>query len=287
MSNVVPVVPASSDGEEEVILNTSSPRVRWCFTSFSVNSENKKWLNFELVPKVKFLIFGLETCPTTKKEHYQGYVEFKTKIRFKQVKKVLEKINPSIRSSRGSKEDNIKYCSKEGDYWINGARERKPKVLTTEEFYDWQKSIIQICDNEPDERSIHWIWDENGGIGKTAIAKYIFSNYRAITANGKADNIKFAVANYRKINGYYPDVIIFTIPRTTSEYVSYSALEEVKDGLIFSGKFESCGFIMPNPHIFVFCNFPPDIDALSLDRWMLLDRTDCLQTDEAIWKRAI
>lgn len=62
--------------------------------------------------------------------------------------------------------------------------------------------------------------------------------------------------------------MLFGIPRTcTAEYVSYSALEELKDGIFFSGKYESSMVMTNNLHIFVFANFEPDRSKLSKDRW--------------------
>ena len=37
--------------------------------------------------KPTFHVMGVEVCPTTKKEHIQGYIELNTKLRFKQLLK--------------------------------------------------------------------------------------------------------------------------------------------------------------------------------------------------------
>ena len=65
-----------------------------------------------------------------------------------------------------------------------------------------------------------------------------------------------------------PEVYVFNIPRLYEEHFNYGALESIKDGIIFSGKYTSVTFPLPTPNkVFVFANFPPDRTKLSADRW--------------------
>lgn len=54
-------------------------------------------------------------------------------------------------------------------------------------------------------------------------------------------------------------------------YVSYEAIESVKDGIFFSGKYESGMTIFNQPHIICFANFAPDIGKMSSDRWKIFE----------------
>jgi hypothetical protein len=46
-------------------------------------------------------------------------------------------------------------------------------------------------------------------------------------------------------------------------------MENVKDGLFFSTKYES-GMVRYNPpHVIVFANVPPDVTKMSADRWVI------------------
>lgn len=63
--------------------------------------------------QVKYLIYGQETAPTTGCVHYQGYVVF---TNGKSLKAAKKKISPRchLEVSKGSAEQNRKYCSKDG-----------------------------------------------------------------------------------------------------------------------------------------------------------------------------
>lgn len=79
---------------------------RFSFTSFD---EKKPTFH----DSCGYLCFQREVCPETKREHWQGYAEFKGNggIRFSTVKKRLG-IDCHAASSRGSPAQNRSYCSK-------------------------------------------------------------------------------------------------------------------------------------------------------------------------------
>ena len=61
------------------------------------------------------------------------------------------------------------------------------------------------------------------------------------------------------------------IPRHQLDYVGYGALEQLKNGMIYSGKYEGGTCLFDNPHVIVFANEPPKIEKMSLDRWKIID----------------
>lgn len=68
--------------------------------------------------KMSYLIYGLETCPTTNRRHYQGYVEFKSQI---DKSKVLECFpGAHIERRNGSSTAAAEYCRKEGAFVEHG-----------------------------------------------------------------------------------------------------------------------------------------------------------------------
>lgn len=263
---------SSNSSKESCKGNTKqdSPSYRFCFTLNNYKNEDITEINGWSANSSKYLIFG-EEIGEQGTPHLQGYVEWKKKTRLSSLLKIDKRIH--WEKAVANRNTNIEYCSKQKTYYINGKKVRQPSVLTKNQLYGWQKAIIKICDEEPDDRTIHWIWD-NGNYGKTSLAKYIFSNYKCLFVNGKGNDIKCSIALYYEKNGYYPDIILWLAPRNAEGYINYGTLEEIKDGMVFSGKYESGCFLMPNPHIFVFCNFEPDTSTLTNDRWNIIYTPD-------------
>lgn len=128
----------------------------------------------------------------------------------------------------------------------------------------WQLDIIKIIETEADARTIHWYWDSVGNTGKTTFTKHLWINYKVcFVQNGKKADIAYAYNN--------EPIVIFNLPRTCENFVSYDAIESLKDGMIFSGKYESGAKVFNNPHVIIFANFEPDQSCLSQDRWHIVE----------------
>ena len=59
------------------------------------------------------------------------------------------------------------------------------------------------------------------------------------------------------------------IERSMEDYISYGAIEKIKNGYFMCAKYESKPIIRNPPHLLIFANFKPNIDELSLDRWVI------------------
>ncbi len=165
------------------------------------------------------------------------------------------------------------YCSKKetatGKLWVKGykVRGRGPRdPLDGKELYDWQKEIIELVKTVPDDRSIYWYWSNTGAIGKTALAKHMILKYDAIVLGGKYKDAYFAIAK-RLEKDKDIDIVLFNLPRSVGNIVSYQALEGIKDGMFFSPKYESNQVVYDPPHVIIFANCAPDMSQLSEDRW--------------------
>lgn len=238
------------------------PSKRWCFTSFENNLETMETLFLE--NKCEYII-GIETCPSTNKTHLQGYIESPIKIR------PIEKFkttNIHWEKCKGSREDNIKYCSKEENYKTTfKLRKKIIDPLEGKELFPFQKEILEITNNTPDDRSIYWFWETNGNKGKTSIAKHLCMHKNALYLSGKSADIKYAIAEYLENNEL--DIVILDFVRSLEEYISYEAIESIKNGIFFSGKYEGKMCIFNPPHVICLANFEPHIEALSKDRWII------------------
>lgn len=237
----------------------------WCFTYNNYKKGDIETLItcFESDVSNKF-IFGEEIGEKNETPHLQGYISCSKRIRplefFKELPKTIH-----WEVAKGNEIENIKYCSKDGKYYRskNLKLPRKIKILEESQLYSWQKEIIEILIKEPDDRKIFWIWEPKGNCGKTTFCKYLSLKYGAIPIEGKKNDILYCAANYDS------DIYVFDLERSMEDFVSYGAIEKIKNGYYMCAKFESKPIIRAIPHVFIFANFPPDKKALSLDRWVI------------------
>lgn len=207
-------------------------------------------------------------------EHFQGVMKFLNARSFNTVKDLLPKAHfePCRRW-----EDAVKYCSKSETRilgpWTKNTRIRSlPRVIS--ELRNWQKNFLNIVMNDDSDRHIHWVVDIVGNVGKTALAKYLCVKHNAIYLTGKSADVKYAITEHLEKNDV--NLIIFDFARSQENFVSYQAIEEVKNGIFFNTKYESKMVMFDSPKIIIFANFEPDLHALSRDRW----RTYSIRDDD-------
>lgn len=94
------------------------PSKYWCFTYFYDDNFDMEPLETVLSKVAEKWIFGLEECPTTKKKHLQGYLEFKFKARPLECK-LLKDYVMHWEKRKGTEQKNIDYCSKDGNFKTN------------------------------------------------------------------------------------------------------------------------------------------------------------------------
>lgn len=253
---------------DHAVGNTKKPRERarsWFFTF-----NNPQMAEAQLVQELDKL--GCEKyCFQREKgaegtEHYQGCIYFKNPKEFN----ALKKWNTSIHWEKCKNwKSACDYCSKEdtriGDIYSKGL----PKPLKIiEKLYPWQEELWASLQLPPDDRKIVWYHESEGNRGKTSMAKYICHKMpKSVFVSGKGADIKFAVVKALEANDNELDVVIFHFVRSQEDYISYAAIEEIKDGIFFSGKYEATMKLFNAPHIIVFANFGPNKTQLSADRW--------------------
>ncbi len=212
--------------------------------------------------------------------HLQCYVRFKNAISFNTIKEIFPTAH--IEKAKGNLKQNIEYCSKEGDFETNvdliPFQEKINKLIIENEYKDivwkpWQKEILEKIQKIPDKRKVHWYWENIGNTGKSFLVKYLAMTEKIILADGKSRDI-FNQVKVMMDQKMIPKIIILDIPRTNLEYINYSALELLKNGTVYSGKYEGGLLIFPIPHVFVFANREPNVNKLSEDRWDIQDVKD-------------
>lgn len=168
------------------------------------------------------------------------------------------------------------YCCKKDTCTgnLNDVKEEKsPLMMATYDpmdnkiIFDWEQDILDLLKEVPDDRSIYWYYDKEGGIGKTTFVKSLtMKNSDYIYISGKVADIKYGITKYILDNKKAPKAIFMNIPRCV-EHISYNGLEQVKDGIFYNTKYESGMVIYDYPHVIVFANEAPDYTKMSKDRW--------------------
>lgn len=250
-----------------------SPSKKWCFTLNFDQKSNSSEVIGTLVRELDHLCLKYvfqEEEGASGNHHLQGLVVFRKKIRPRGHFTCKHIHWEKCRNESAS----IAYCSDPskrrdgGNIWVRGfALPQTLRCISKENFYPWQKSLFEVVTGEPDDRSINWIYESTGNVGKSAFCRYLGIHHDAIIVSGKAADVKYMLFKYYEKHGCGPNIILYDIPRCNENYVSWQALESIKNGNISSTKYESeCFFINP-PHILCFSNFAPNIEKLSKDRW--------------------
>lgn len=87
----------------------------YCFTDFKNNDEFLIQMYNNNNDIIRYICWGIEICPTTKKEHRQGFIQFFNKKRFKGVQSLFEH-NIHIEACKSTPNNNIDYCKKDGNF---------------------------------------------------------------------------------------------------------------------------------------------------------------------------
>lgn len=246
-----------------------APCKQWCFTLNNYEEKEYSFLISWLSSNSKYIVgkeIGEKGTP-----HLQGYFNLRKKMRFTALIKINDRWHLEKKSKHSTEEDNIQYCSKDNDYVSNMYIPRALNIIKFQDLYTWELEILQILKKPIDDRKIFWFWEPTGNIGKSTFTKYLCHYHNAVPVEGKKNDILYCCANFET------DLYIFDFERSMEEYVSYGAIEKVKNGCFMCSKYESKPIIRNCPNIFVFANFEPDTSMLSKDRWVikkLLDNRD-------------
>lgn len=142
-----------------------------------------------------------------------------------------------------------------------------PEPPTGVQLRDHQRRLEERLEDEADDRKIIFVCDPVGNTGKSFFAKYLMQKYPDSVQRlsiGKRDDLCYAIDEHKSI-------FLFDIPRSQSEYLQYSVLESLKDGHVFSTKYQSRSKVFNHKvHVVVFMNEQPDRNKLSADRYEVI-----------------
>jgi hypothetical protein len=141
-------------------------------------------------------------------------------------------------------------------------------------FRPWQSEIIEELKGPADDRKIIWIYDKEGGKGKTKFANhFLYQNkdeFSCVCISQCGGMYHFAtLIDAALCSGWNGFLCIFDLPRDYEEKKFYAPLEKVKDQVMNTQKYEGKTITIPQcPHVYIFANFLPDVNKLSKDRWV-------------------
>ena len=137
---------------------------------------------------------------------------------------------------------------------------------------DWQQALMQKLTLEPSDRTVMWYHEAVGNTGKSFFARYLANHHSAVQVGMmKRDDMLHVLAH--RITDQ-TKIVVFDITRTIAvenPLMIYEVLEMLKDGQISSGKYESTVRTIQPVHVLVFSNSAPRVEAMSLDRWDIVE----------------
>lgn len=267
--NTIPPPPSAGSASKRISVSKS-----WVFTHNNYEESNLSRMSTIFNQFGLKYIIGKEVGDQGTK-HLQGWV-CDPKKGFRPMEKFNKcfDFKPHWEKARGNMESNLLYCSKDGDYVTNCEMPEIEAEIEIEQPYGWQLDVLKVIETKPDKRSIHWFWGD-GNVGKSDLMRYLVVKHNAIVCAGKAADMKHMIATSKK----KPKIVVFDVPRCNFQYISYAGMEEIKNGVFASTKYESCMVTMNHPHLIVFANSEPEYESMSKDRWKI-HRINTLVSEE-------
>ena len=262
----------SSDSSVGVLGNTktktqSIPSKRWVFTLNNYSADEFKKIIDVLSSNSSKYSIG-EEIGESSTPHLQGYIELSVKKRFAYLKELIPRGH--IEKAKGNREDNINYTQKDKKFKQNFKEEVYFEYPT--EKLQFLIDLMKQYKFPKGDRKINVVVDYNGCLGKTEFARWACLHFNdCIVTGGKAADMKNQIVELKKKYGRCPKYIILDIPRKNLGFVSYQGIEEVKNMLFYSGKFEGGMIIGNKPFVLMLMNEYPQIDSMSKDRWNIFE----------------
>lgn len=125
---------------------------------------------------------------------------------------------------------------------------------------EWQKTCVTLLKNQTD-RKVLWIVDREGNSGKSWLCKYLYDTEDCNLLIGGSNRD----VSYTFKNGV-AEIVVFDFCRSYGN-IPYRLIESLKNGFLFSEKYESKVIHFESPKVLICSNRYPDWDQLSKDRW--------------------
>lgn len=138
------------------------------------------------------------------------------------------------------------------------------KLCVIEEPYPWQAELEERLTGEPDPRKVLWIYDPEGGKGKSEMYSRLVEGGAFPMAMGRYPDMAYSVP----LGG--ARTFVFNLARQKQVSILYNFLEDLKDGSVHSTKYVPVYKRFSRPHVVVFANYEPDYQQMSSDRFEVI-----------------
>jgi len=158
-------------------------------------------------------------------------------------------------------------CARYPRFVIETIKDNTPlPTVPDHELYEWQQRLSSILDEPPNDREIIFVYDPDGNAGKTHFAKWYCRKHPKTSQYlepGKKADMAYTISTEATH-------VFINVTRQQVEHLQYSFLESLKDGLVFSPKYESGMKYLKPMHVVVMMNQMPDMNMLSSDRYVII-----------------
>lgn len=201
------------------------------------------------------------------------WVEFGTRSRKQGSRSDLEEFKVAVKGGMLSlteiREHHSDVYAKYHRFCLEYIDDHYPKnIIQEHELRPWQTSLKTLLEAPADRRKIIFVVDEIGNSGKSWFAHYYtrsVGDEAQVMLPGKKADMAYALKPGLK-------VLFLDAPRSKQgEFIQYDFLEDLKNGYVFSTKYESRIKSYEPMHVVVNMNESPDRTKLSEDRYRVIN----------------
>lgn len=140
----------------------------------------------------------------------------------------------------------------------------------------WQQALLDVVEENPHPRRIHWLWEARGNVGKSWMAKYLVTMKNACLLKP----MKYTDMAHMYCQESSSNIVVFDLSRTVAPkedgkdflHSVYQMAEDIKTGMVRSGKYEGLKVTKRDTgtHVIFFANWEPDMTKWSEDRYNVI-----------------
>ncbi len=185
------------------------------------------------------------------------------------LEKVKDLIKSGVTDMKRIREECPMVAAKYPRYIADYIEDNVPEAqLKLHQLRNWQQYLNVKLNRDANDREIIFVVDTVGNSGKSWFCRY-YQNLHPTTTQCLVPARKIDMTYVLKSTN---KVIFIDAPRSKqSEFIFYDLLEEIKNGFVFSTKYEPRIKRFAPPHLVVMMNEQPDMSKLSNDRYTIID----------------